>query len=150
VRALRSFEVSGEFIRGRSDFSEHPVYQTKWAIRGLAALGLEVPYRVPEIEDSYGGLFWMQREGGRNSPISSGDRALYPYLDWASDHFFGTRTGKISNRDYPLTWEIDASQARYEGMRRLDPVYADGKIGTPHTWHASEVFLMLMDLNLEQ
>jgi len=147
VQALRGFEVSGGYIRGRSDFSQHPVYQTKWAMRGLAALGLEVSYRVPDLEDSYGGLFWMRREGGENSPVSSGDRTLYPYLDWASDHFFGTRTGKISDRDYPLTWEIDASQARYEGMRRVDPVYSEGRIGTPHTWHAAEIFLLLSDLD---
>jgi hypothetical protein len=148
LKALKSFEVhDGKtiFIRGRSDFSEHPVYQTKWASMGLEALGLPDPYAVPEARDGYGALFWMKREGGSNSPLNSGESALYPYLDWASDHFFGTRTGKISNRDYPLTWEIGASQADYDGMRIVDERYVREKTATPHTWHASEVFLSLLE-----
>jgi hypothetical protein len=147
VKALKTFEVreGGRlFVRGRSDFSEHPVYQTKWAMTGLEALGLPDPYTVPDLPDSYGALFWMKREGGGNSPLSSGASSLYPYLDWASDHFFGTRTGKISNRDYPLTWEIDASQADYEGMRIVDERYVREKTGVPHTWHSAEVFLSLL------
>ncbi len=150
LKALKKFECREGgtlFIKGRSDFAEHPVYQTKWAIFGLKALGLPDPYRVPDVEDGYGALFWMNREGGRNVPLNSGDGALYPYLDWASDHFFATRTGKISDRDYPLTWEIEASQADYEGMRLIDGIYAQKKTGSPHTWHSAEVFLSLMDSN---
>jgi hypothetical protein len=150
LKALRTFEIRDggtRFIRGRSDFSEHPVYQTKWAVMGLEALGLPNPYTVPDVQDGYGALFWMKREGGRNAPLNSGVSSLYPYLDWASDHFFRTRTGKISNRDYPLTWEIDASQANYPGMRIVDERYVREKTGSPHTWHSAEVFLYLLDLD---
>jgi hypothetical protein len=150
LKALKRFEVrdGGKcHIRGRSDFAEHPVYQTKWAVMGLEALGLPNPYTVPDIEDGYGALFWMKRAGGRNAPLSSGNASLYPYLDWASDHFFETRTGKISDRDYPLTWEIEASQANYEGMRIADEIYTRKKTGSPHTWHSAEVYLSLMDLD---
>ena len=51
------------------------------------------------------------------------------------------KLGKLSDRDYPLTWEATASQARYEGMNRLAPVYAEQRICAPHTWHAAEAFL---------
>jgi hypothetical protein len=150
LKALQRFEVRDggkRFIRGRSDFAEHPVYQTKWAMLGLDALGLPNPYSVPDVQDSYGALFWMAPEGGINVPLNSGPRSFYPYLDWASDHFFKTRTGKISNRDYPLTWEIEASQANYEGMRIVDPAFMQGRTGTPHTWHAAEMFFVAMDLD---
>jgi hypothetical protein len=50
----------------------------------------------------------------------------------------------ISNRDYPLTWERNASQANYAGLRVLDPVYAAQKLAAPHTWHAAEVFLHVL------
>jgi hypothetical protein len=150
LRALKRFEVRDgvkRFIRGRSDFSEHPVYQTKWAILGIEALGLPEPYSVPDIADGYGALFWMKREGGRNSRLSSGAESNYPYLDWASDHFFGTKTGKISDRDYPLTWETEASQAEYAGMGLVDERYTRDRTGTPHTWHAAEAFLSILDSN---
>lgn len=35
----------------------------------------------------------------------------YPNLGWACDNFHGIKTSPISNRDYPLTWEIGASEA---------------------------------------
>ena len=146
--ALKTHEVrdgAKRHIRGRSDFAEHPVYQTKWAILGLESLGIRNPYTVPEVEDGYGALFWMKREGGRNTPLDSGKESRYPYLDWASDHFFATHTARISNRDYPLTWEIEASQANYEGMRLVDERFARNRTGSPHTWHSAEVFLYLMD-----
>jgi hypothetical protein len=47
--------------------------------------------------------------------------------------------------DYPLTWEAKASQAQYDGMNRIAPMYAKEKICTPHTWHAAEAFLYLLD-----
>ena len=41
--------------------------------------------------------------------------------------------------------EAKASQARYSGMDRVAPVYAEQKICTPHTWHAAEAFLYLLE-----
>ena len=44
-----------------------------------------------------------------------------------------------------MTWEIQASQARYSGMAEVDPVFVEQKTSVPHTWHAAEVFLYLLD-----
>jgi hypothetical protein len=68
----------------------------------------------------------------------------YPYLGWACDHFHHAKTSPISNRDYPLTWEQNASQAHYQGMDVIAPVYAQQRLATPHAWHAAEVFLYLL------
>ncbi len=73
------------------------------------------------------------------------DRDQYPYLGWATDHFQGKALSPISNRDYPLTWEIKASQADYSGMKIVDPVFAEQQTSVPHTWHAAEIFLYLLD-----
>jgi hypothetical protein len=73
------------------------------------------------------------------------DRDHYPYLGWACDHFHRTKKSPISNRDYPLTWERNASQANYAGLRVLDPAYADQRLAAPHTWHAAEVFLYVLE-----
>jgi hypothetical protein len=148
LEAMKRFEVKGEggiYTKGRSDFAEHPVYQTKWAKFGLRALGLPDPYVIPTVPDSYASLFWMDYRDRRVAGPQAADRGLYPYLGWATDHFQGVKKSPISDQDYPLTWEIQASQADYQGMAVIDPVFAQQKTCVPHTWHAAEIFLYLLD-----
>jgi len=79
LQELPLFEVRdqhGAYVKGRSDFAEHPVYQTKWLKYGLHSLGVQDRYSVPLLLDS---------------------------------HF--------------------------------DPIFAEKKTATPHTWNAAEVFL---------
>ena len=134
-----------KFIQGRSDFSEHPAYQTKWLKLGLRALGLPDDYTVPRVADGYSALFWMDFKDNYVAGKDSNDRGNYPYLGWACDHFHGAKKSPIGNRDYPLTWEARASQAHYEGIQRMSNEYARLKLSAPHTWHAAEVFLYLLE-----
>jgi hypothetical protein len=136
---------NGRYIRGKTDFAEHPAYQTKWLKYGLRALALNDPFGVPEISDSYSALFWMDYRDIYVIGRDANDRTNYPYLGWASDHFHRVKKSPISNRDYPLTWEQNASQADYNGLAILDKTYVDQKLAAPHTWHAAEVFLYLLD-----
>jgi hypothetical protein len=46
---------------------------------------------------------------------------------------------------YPLTWEARASQANYEGMKLVSKEYTERRICAPHSWHAAEMFLYLLD-----
>ena len=137
-------DASGKFIRGRSDFAEHPVYQTKWLKFGLRALGLPDPYVVPHVADSYSALFWLDYREQHVPGRDAADRGAYPYLGWACDHFHGTHQSPLSTRDYPLTWEAHASQAHYAGLRALDAAFTTQKMAAPHTWHAAEAFLLLL------
>ena len=146
------FEVSGEggkYIKGRSDFNEHPAYQTKWLKYGLGSLGLPDPYTVPRMADGYSALFWMDYQDTYVPGKDSDDRGAYPYLGWACDHFHGAKKSPIGNRDYPLTWEQNASQANYDGLKVLDPIYVQQKLSAPHTWHAAEAFLYVLTLRLD-
>lgn len=68
---------------------------------------------------------------------------ITPILTWAEDHFYGKSDGLISDKDYPLTWEANASTANYQGMETISDVYVQEKISAPHGWHAAEVFLLL-------
>lgn len=120
------------------------MYQTKWAKYGLRALGLADPYTIPRVADSYSSLFWMDWREAHVPGHETIDRERYPYLGWATDHSQGQKLSPISNRDYPLTWEIEASQADYAGMSIVDPVFVKRKTSVPYTWHAAEVFLYLM------
>lgn len=137
---------AGVYIKGRSDFAEHPAYQTKWLKYGLGALRLPDPYIVPEVKDSYSALFWMAYKDTYVKGGDANDRGNYPYLGWACDHFHAERKSPISNRDYPLTWEQNASQAKYDGMKIVSEKYTQQKLAVPHTWHAAEVFLYLLEM----
>ena len=144
VPRFEKSDVTGKFILGRSDFNDHPVYQTKWLKYGLRALGLPDPYIIPKIADSYGALFWMDYRDQHVTGKDSDDRGPYPYLGWACDHFHGTKKSPLSNRDYPLTWEHNASGANYAGLKLIAPIFAEKKLSPPHTWHAAEAFLVLL------
>ena len=144
VPRFEKSDATGKFILGRSDFNDHPVYQTKWLKYGLRALGLPDPYIIPKIADSYGALFWMDYRDQHVSGKDSDDRGPYPYLGWACDHFHGTKKSPLSNRDYPLTWEAHASGANYAGLKLISPALVEKRISAPHTWHAAEAFLQLL------
>jgi len=135
----------GRHVEGRSDFASHPVYQTKWAKLGLKALGLDDPYEVPQAADSYASLFWWAYKGEDRPGQEVIESDDYPYLTWAGSHYAGLKKGKLGDRDYPLTWEAKASQADYRGMDLIGPAYAEAKLCTPHTWHAAEAFLYLLE-----
>jgi hypothetical protein len=143
LKEAETFRV-GDHIRGNSDFAPHPVYQTKWLKFGLRALGLPDAWKIPAVEDSYSALFWMDyrdEQVGKGSFASHG-RQPYPYLGWASDHFYG-KTPVVPAIGFPLTWEAKASEAHYAGMAVVAPAYVTERLSAPHTWHAAEMFLYL-------
>jgi hypothetical protein len=143
-REMRRFEKD-HHIEGRSDFASHPVYQTKWAKYGLKCLGLDDFYAVPQVSDSYAALFWWDYKANDRSGQEVIESDDYPYLTWAGSHYAGPRKGKLSNQDYPLTWEAKASQADYRGMKVIDEAYVKARLCTPHTWHAAETLLYLLE-----
>jgi len=143
---IPEFQV-GKHINGPTDFSKHPVYQTKWLKFGLRALGLEDPYEIPTVFDSYSALFWMdfKKEHVDGRGFSKNGIKNYPYLGWAEAHFHGGPPPMPVEEQYPLTWEARASQANYDGMKLVSKEYTDRRICAPHSWHAAEMFLYLLD-----
>jgi hypothetical protein len=133
----------GKYISGRTDGSERPAYDTKWLKFGLKSLGLHDDYVVPDIDDGYNTLVWWDYKDIEDEKASISEH--YPYITWAQDHYFGRKNNPISNRDYPLTWEINASAADYPKMAAIDEKYVKDHNASPHTWHAAEIFLYLTD-----
>ena len=104
LRELPRFEVGGpggKYLKGRSDFAEHPVYQTRWAKLGLGSLGLPDPYVVPRVNDGYAALFWMGGKAGYVATQDADDRTKYPYLGWACDHFPGASRARSATATIP-------------------------------------------------
>lgn len=137
----------GPYIDGKTDFNRHIVYQTKWAKFGLKSLGLPDSYVIPKEYDLYSSLFWWEykTEHVNGARFDGGSSTNYPYLVWADDHFYGERNGIMTNRDYPLSWEAHASQAQYPLLSLLDNGLVRDKLSPPHTWHAAEMFLLLLE-----
>ena len=146
LRTIPEFQ-EGKHINGSTDFSRHPVYQTKWLKYGLGSLGLKDPYEIPKVFDSYSVLFWMdyKTEHVKGKGFSKNGIKNYPYLGWAEAHFHGRPTPMPVEQQYPMTWEAHASQANYAGMKLVSEEYTNRKICAPHSWHAAEMFLYLLD-----
>lgn len=135
------------FLFGMGD-RRKMIYKDQVAqVRVFQALGLEDPYTVPNVADHYSSLVWWGfKEGHVPGPRFDANAAkLYPYLVWAEDHFCGEKHGVPGDRDYPLSWEQQASDARYPGLAVLDPQYVSLKPSAPHTWYAAEMFLLLAE-----
>ncbi len=138
----------GNHLRGLSDFAEHPVYQTKWLKFGLKRLGLEDPYVIPQIADSYSALFWMDfKEQHVPHPRFNQEMLKnYPYLHWAEAHFYGDPPPEtLSASDFPLTREVKASEADYSRLGFLSPHWVEQRWSSPHTWHGAEIFLYYLE-----
>ncbi|MBO0931920.1 hypothetical protein [Fibrella aquatilis] len=144
--------ATGPCIEGKTDYALHPVFQTKWMKYGLNALGLPDPYQIPAVYDAYSSLFWW---GYKNQHVAgkrfdAANRRDYPYLAWAEDHFYSRPgapevNGIMTDQDYPLSWEANASDAYYPGLQLLDSDLIRQKLSPPHTWHAAEMFLLLAE-----
>jgi hypothetical protein len=146
LKEVKRFE-KGDGICGLSDYAEHPVYQTKWLKLGLRALGLDDPYRIPEIEDSYSSLFWMEYKNAHVPGPRFDERQalLYPYLRWAEAHFYDEAPPVVPDADeFPLSWEAQASEAHYFRMSVAGQAFNKARVATPHTWHAAEMFLYFL------
>ena len=100
-----------KYVVGKTDFSEHPVYQTKWLKLGLGALGLADSYEIPAVFDSYSALFWMDFKDAHvpGQPFSEKAKSYYPYLAWAEAHFHSWPPPMPLEARYPTTWEAHAS-----------------------------------------
>lgn len=141
--------IKGNYIEGLTDYAAHPVFQTKWLKFGLQALHLKDTFNIPKVYDSYSSLFWWayKNEHVKGNIFDEDAGKDYPYLVWAEDHFYETHNGWLPDRDYPLTWEANASDAYYPAMKKLDSVFVKKKLCSPHTWHAAEMFLLLSETN---
>lgn len=143
------------YITGMTDYKEHPVYQTKWLKFGLRSMGLDDPYEIPQVYDPYSSLFWWDflDEHVSGDRFSERTSRLYPYLNWAEAHFYKGPLPAIERtaNGSPRTWEGAGAEADYWRLKALSEKgvlpasCASEKIGMPHTWHAAEMFLYLLE-----
>ena len=144
--AARRFS-QGAHISGSTDGSAHPVYQTLWLKFGLKSLGLPDPYHAPLRLDHYRALAWWAPQASLPYPLRFGGsmRADFPYLAWAEAHYWKLAPPALPDEEsFPQTWEANAAQADYKGMKAVGDDWAKARTAGPHGWHAAEAFLYLL------
>ncbi|WP_246202161.1 hypothetical protein [Spirosoma agri] len=134
-----------DYILGKTDGADHPVFQTKWLKYGLKSLGLPDPYTIPKQYDSYSSQFWFDytNEHVARTNVDEQTSLDSPYRVWADDHFYHEKRGRLGTIDYPLSWERNASDAHYPGLTVLDKEFVKRKLAFPYARHAAEMFLLL-------
>jgi len=147
IEEAKRISVDG-VLTGITDGNDHTVYSTLWLKYGLTKLGANTDFiRIPNRFDSYARMFWMDRsEVERETPFENRYDEKYPYLTWAVMHFENQPIPEeLLEIRYPMSWEIDASQAKYPDIAPLSEEYAKNKCDAPHSWHAAEMFMYLIE-----
>ena len=138
----------GGFIEGRTaDMLPHPVYQTKWLKFGLKEMQLPDKYKIPAQYDSYSSLIWwdFQKDYVKGDQVDDNLALNSPQYVWAEDHFFKQNKGPISAREYPLTWEAEVTDLKYESLGVIDQTLVDLRIAPTNAWQAAEMLLLLLE-----
>lgn len=146
LEEAEGYKIS-DYVEGKTEGIYRPVYQTKWMKFGLKALGMPDSYKIPLIYDNYSPIFWLdyKTENIGGSQFDESTNVNSPYLTWAEDHTFNQKRAIVSLVDYPLSWESESKSANYASMNIVDKGYAQGRVCATHGWHASEMFLLLID-----
>ncbi len=147
IEEAKRISVDG-CLTGITDGNDHTIYSTLWLKYGLSKLNADTSFiKIPNKFDSYARMFWMDRSDvERETYFENKYDKLYPYLTWAVMHFENEEIdNELLDIQYPMTWEIEASQAKYDKITSLSENYAKNKCGAPHSWHAAEMFMYLIE-----
>ena len=144
LEEAENIKAEGGYLNGITDGTYHPIYQTKWLIYGLKALGLDYEeWKIPNVYDDYESLLWFEK-AEQNKSIENSDR--WPYLFFARLHYAGIPISFEENT-YPISSEYCPSKADFKEMSVISEEFTKSKLIVPHAWSAAEMFLYLLDLD---
>ena len=135
-------------LTGLTDYGHHEIYSTLWLKFAFDKLNIHADFiSIPNEFDRYARMFWMDKsEVEITTPFENEYDELYPYLSWATYHFNGDEINNdLLKIKYPMSWEIKASEASYDLIAPLSEEYAKNKCSAPHSWHAAEMFMYLIE-----
>lgn len=142
---IASSNPNGYYIYGKTDFGDTHLYQNLWYQLGIESVGRKFKFDLSSIpEDEYSKMAWWSSYEVKNKTPNVVS-INYPYLSMAERHKLGVGTIAINSNLYPLSWEKDASQAKYENYSELDNTFANLRLSPLHTWEASEMLLFLLE-----
>ncbi len=128
-------------IKGKVDGWNQKYYPTALAILGSRKLGIDLNLQLPEYDDGYARLTWYL-DKRISTDIKTVDNTC-PYLNWAYYHYNPDETLTILGELYPLSYEIVAGETNKECF--ISEHYCNEHLALSHIWHASEMFLVLIN-----
>lgn len=141
---IASSNEDGYYIKGQTDFGNMYLYQNLWYKLGMESIGREYPFDLSIIpEDRYALMAWWSDY--QTIDTNAIESVEYPYLTYASRHKLNSGKIVMNINLYPLSWEINASQAKYNNYEGIDNLMKNDKTSPIHTWAASELLLWLLN-----
>lgn len=142
---LAESNKDGYYPYGKTDFGDQYLYQNLWYKLGIESIGREYKYDINSItEDAYSKMTWWSNYDVKDKSQAEPD-TLFPYLTYAIRHKIGSGVIPINNNLYPLSWEQNASNAKYENYASYENRFNNLKISPLHSWTASEMLLFIID-----
>ena len=135
----------GYYLYGQTDFGNQYLYQNLWYKLGIESVGREFKFDLSNIpEDSYSKMAWWS-DYRVNDRIDNNPSEDYPYLSYAEYHKTKKESIPINISIYPMSWEKNASEAKYENYDTIDEIMHYENISQLHSWSTSELLLLLLD-----
>lgn len=132
------------YISGYTDGQILSYYPTAIALYSLNKMNIDLGMELPLENDNYTNLTWFfDKERISNTII---DSMKYPYLGWANYHKNRVKQSLyICDNLYPISYEKEATYAKYNEMNNLLSNYRSISLAPTHVWSAAEMFLLLME-----
>lgn len=137
---------NGNYLIGLTDYSEKNYYPSAWYNFGLTKLGLKEILNLKQIKnkDDYSITTWWYNNNCNFKEKINTDYN-FPYLAYAQNHCTNKTEIYLNKNLYPLSWEKNASEAKYDKMLLVDDIYKEEKLSITHTWSASELFMLIVE-----
>ena len=135
----------GYYIAGKTDFTDQHLYQNLWYKLGIESVGRDYHFDIDKIEEDHysKGAWWSDYETSHLKNEDSNGK--YPYLSYAIRHKQKEGNIIVNEELYPLSWEINASEANYNNYSKIFPELQTTKTSPLHTWAAAELLLFILD-----
>ena len=145
AKRLAESNPNGYYIYGKTDFQDLHMYQNLWYEFGMKSIGRNSKFDLENVlEDIYVSTAWWTNHEAKNDFRKTPDFE-YPYLSTGTYH--KRKDGTIITNDnlYPLSWEKNASQAKYDNLKKLNLDLEIYRVSPLHTWASAELLLFLLD-----
>lgn len=146
LNEIEKLKQDDNTIKGMVDGVNQIYYPTVLAIFGAQKNNIKLDLQQPQVDDAYAKLTWyVEPKIASNNNVES---KYFPYLNWAFYHYSPYVTNLyILNEIYPLSYEADETNnnIKVESECFISEYYCTQKVYLSHIWHASEMFLFLIN-----
>ena len=142
---IERIKLPNKSIKGIIDGVEQAYYPTVLALYGAEKLGITIDLKEPNEDDGYAKLTWYYPK--KISTNSFYESKLFPYINWAYYHYSNHGKLFILDEIYPLSYESskDIIEGTVQNECFISKYYCEKGILLSHMWHASEMFLFLVE-----